>query len=591
MPMVNSDDQMDDGRSHRQREPMSITLVENEIRRFLSSSEREVICVRGKWGVGKTYAWKRYVQDARAAGTIALARYSYVSLFGVNSLDELKYAVFENSVKSSNAGAEPNLNSLGSNTTAAIETFVRKSVKVIQQTPVLKNYIGGIPPVWFASVDSTVVCIDDFERRGRSLAVRDVFGLINNLKEMKKCKICLILNDEDLQEGEEASDFGKYLEKVVDTTLKFDPSPEDCARIALIETSEITKMMAGNCIKIGVSNIRVIKKIERSVHMIEPILVMYDKRVLEQAVHSLVLFGWIAHEPTRAPSFEFLEKRGSLAFPGDSKEESLTPRDAAWNALLLAYGFRAVDDFDRVLWNGVRDGYFDPELVEKHAAGLNATIKAGNLNASFLAAWEMFHDSFDNDQERILDLIFESFWQGVQYISPMNLNGTVIAFKSLGRSEQAKQMLAHYVQSRGAEPELFNLRHFPVAAEVSDPDVVHAFNDKYASFKKPTNPTTILLRMSAMNSWNPDDIATLSTLPVNQFYSILKSNTGSDLRAIIGACLQFDRIVNATPEMREISKRAKDALKLVGQESAINARRVKAYGVNVDDSDEKTATQ
>jgi hypothetical protein len=38
---------------------VSITFVEKEIRRFLSSDEPEVICVSGQWGVGKTFAWNR----------------------------------------------------------------------------------------------------------------------------------------------------------------------------------------------------------------------------------------------------------------------------------------------------------------------------------------------------------------------------------------------------------------------------------------------------------------------------------------------------------------------------------------------------
>jgi hypothetical protein len=139
----------------------------------------------------------------------------------------------------------------------------RKSLVIAQQTPFLKNYLGGLAPVWFSSVKANVICIDDFERRGRDLCVRDVLGLINNLKEIKKCKICLILNDEALEE--DGAEFRKYLEKVVDTTLKFTPSAEDCARIALAEKSEIGNLLAEYCVKLGISNIRVIKKIERSV--------------------------------------------------------------------------------------------------------------------------------------------------------------------------------------------------------------------------------------------------------------------------------------------------------------------------------------
>src|ERR1019366_8753973 len=136
---------------------MPTTLVEAEIRRFLSTNEPEVVCISGRWGVGKTFAWNRYLKYAQKNGTIALKRYSYVSLFGVNSLDELKYSIFENSVQSSEIGVEPSLETLHSNTAAAADRLGRKSLWFIQQIPLIKNYVGGLGPVWFLSVRKTIV--------------------------------------------------------------------------------------------------------------------------------------------------------------------------------------------------------------------------------------------------------------------------------------------------------------------------------------------------------------------------------------------------------------------------------------------------
>ena len=104
---------------------MSIQMVENELRRFLFTSEPKVLCISGQWGVGNTYAWNKYIQEAKLNNAIALERYSYVSLFGINSLEEFKYAIFENSVKSSDIGIEPSLESLHTNTTAATSRFGR----------------------------------------------------------------------------------------------------------------------------------------------------------------------------------------------------------------------------------------------------------------------------------------------------------------------------------------------------------------------------------------------------------------------------------------------------------------------------------
>jgi Cdc6-like AAA superfamily ATPase len=54
-------------------------------------------------------------------------------------------------------------------------------------------------------------------------------------------------------------------------------------------------------------------------------------------------------------------------------------------------------------------------------------------------------------------------------------------------------------------------------------------------------------------------------------------------RRLLSAVFQFDRIVNATAPMREISDRARAALREIGAESDINRRRVKRYGINFDE--------
>src|ERR1039458_1307493 len=266
---------------------MSIALIEQEIKRFLSTEEPEAMCFSGRWGVGKTFAWSRFLKDMK--GKIALKHYSYVSLFGVNSLEELKYSIFENSVRSSAVDVEPSLETLKSNTTDIAERFGRKSLWFIQQLPSVKSYVTGLGPVWFLAVKQMVVCLDDIERHGKDLSVRDILGLVSLLKEQKRCKVVLILNDEALEDGHDKKDFENYLEKVVDSFVRFTPSPAESARIALTGTSETNKVLAESCVALGISNIRVIKKIERAVSKIEQLLNDFGPGVMRQAVQSLAL--------------------------------------------------------------------------------------------------------------------------------------------------------------------------------------------------------------------------------------------------------------------------------------------------------------
>ncbi|MFT5036695.1 MAG: Cdc6-like AAA superfamily ATPase [Candidatus Azotimanducaceae bacterium] len=61
---------------------MSVKVIHEEIERFIKSPEPEVLCIKGRWGVGKTFAWNKFINEA--ASESALRHYSYVSLFGLN---------------------------------------------------------------------------------------------------------------------------------------------------------------------------------------------------------------------------------------------------------------------------------------------------------------------------------------------------------------------------------------------------------------------------------------------------------------------------------------------------------------------------
>jgi hypothetical protein len=558
---------------------VSINLVEAEIRRFLSSAEPEVTCITGCWGVGKTFAWKKYLIDASSKKRIALGRYSYVSLFGINSLEEFKYSIFENSVKSSEIGVEPSLETLRSNTAAVAEQLGRRSLSFIQQMPFLKSYVGSLGPAWFLTVRNTIVCVDDIERRGANLSTREVLGLASMLKEQRGCKLALILNADALEDDQE--EFRKYYEKVVDISLNFAPSPAECASIGIHADTSGTKLLVDDCVKLGISNIRLMKRIERSVRSVERLLSAFDPQVLAQAAHSLALLGWSLYEPNSAPSIDFLKnKRGRVFYT--EKDRPVPENEAAWNALLDAYGFTSMDALDMALLDGLRCGYFDPELIKKHSSELGAQFAGLKLNNAFQQSWELYHESLEDNQDEVLDAMYTAFMSSVKQITPLNMNSTIELFKSLGRPKQATEMISHYIEERSDEVRLFDPQHYLLFGELTDPDVSKAFEQMHASLAEKLDPTVLLRSIANTNSWNPEDIASLSGLTIDDYYQMFKASRDQELRKLIKACLQFGQFGNASSEMKEISKRAREALSRIAKESPINARRLKPYGIEVD---------
>lgn len=88
---------------------MSAALATAEIDRFLGTSVPETISISGQWGVGKTHAWQAGIDRVRAKKVYPLMRYSYVSLFGLSSLTELKTAIFQQTVRLDAADIAPTL--------------------------------------------------------------------------------------------------------------------------------------------------------------------------------------------------------------------------------------------------------------------------------------------------------------------------------------------------------------------------------------------------------------------------------------------------------------------------------------------------
>ncbi|MCA6518599.1 MAG: NTPase, partial [Pseudanabaena sp. M110S1SP2A07QC] len=104
---------------------MSIEIIKQQINKFVSHDTPEVIAIKGEWGVGKTYAWNTFLSDAQKENRVALKKYSYVSMFGINSLDAFKYAIFENVIDRELIGVGANVETFKQNTSSLLEKLTR----------------------------------------------------------------------------------------------------------------------------------------------------------------------------------------------------------------------------------------------------------------------------------------------------------------------------------------------------------------------------------------------------------------------------------------------------------------------------------
>jgi hypothetical protein len=557
-------------------EPTSTKLLREQIERFLASKEPEVLSIRGKWGAGKTYAWNRFLLNARDRNAIALKNYAYVSLFGVQSLDELKYAVFESTVGAKDIGTEPTLEGFKSNSTAVLKQVGKHSIAGL--LGYFKNASEAVKIISFLSVSKQIICIDDLERKGKALRTQDVLGLVSLLRERRKCKVVIILNEDELDD-EEKKQLNKYHEKVIDSSLLFSPTPKDCVEITLPKAIGTIASLSKHCVSLGISNIRIIKKIERLVVLVDPLLTKYDAAVLEQAVQTLALFGWAYYgRATESDEsfFSYVLKHHGNQWFGPPSPEQLSEGEKQWADLLDSYGFTNADDFDLVLLDAVRNGFIDVERLRLHANQLDQKHKAAHSDKALNDAWAVVHDSFDDNEDQAVNGLVEAYTDNIQVVTPGNLEALVGLFKDLGHDDLAREAITFFMKERDNEDrEFYDLSQHPFRSHPTDPDMQKAFDEKLATFKTEVVPEEILRKIEEHQGWSNRDIVTLSAMSVADYKAMFKALRGSAMRTAVKASVGFERISNRGNEYDSIMTNARQALEEIASENKLNKRRVR----------------
>lgn len=559
---------------------MTALACRKEIERFLARAEAEVLCVTGKWGVGKTFAWKKYLLAAKGDGAIALDSYAYVSLFGLGSLDDVKRTIFENTVDKSRLDQAADLTTL-EGAVGKIRTAWRSGGQLARIFAPVADYAAAFEKLGFMTVRKQLICFDDLERKSKDVDMRDILGLISFLKEQRQCKIVILLNDEKL--GGDDEEYRSQLEKVADTLVKFEPTPEEATEIGIDAKVPGGEQIKKDCIALGIVNIRTIKRICRWAERLQELIGDLDPRVLKQAVHSATLFGYAKVQPDVAPTLDFLRQHNSysLAMAEVNNQPIEHPE---WVSLLRTYDFTHIDDLDARILDGIEHGHFDEAALREAAEAVQAQLAAGDDSDAFTAAWDRYHGSFKDDAEEVMDGIAAVIRDKPRAVTPLNLSGSITMLKELGWGGDIAALIAGYVAAwHDAQPAFWNLDQSSFSNSISDPDVRAAFACKVAAHVDARNLKDELIKLGTSNGWNPSQVAYLAAQPAGDYRDTFKALTDDDLNAALRGAFSFKNIIGADADMLAVTAAATEALKMIASESPINSRRVRMFGIAVED--------
>jgi hypothetical protein len=576
---------------------MTTAMARQSLTGFVTDQRPAAIALTGPWGSGKTWMWNSVIRALAAETEQPFKRYAYVSLFGLDSMAELKAALFENAVPPGHVGGgattatwreemsgvlEAGSVSEGAKRSGLIAYWkARKHAKLVAS--LLPGWGAAVRSATFLSVRDYVVCLDDIERKGAGLSMTEILGLVSQLTEQRNCRVVIILNEEGFgPEGKAEKDrFNGFREKVLDREVVFNPTVSECADLVFKGKSELHGLASIYAEDLGIINIRILQRLARALDDFIPHLDNARRTVETSLVKSATLLVWCYYgKAAGAPDFAFVRNIAVTQFADVGDVDKLPQSEQAWMATLSGYAYNPHHVLDDIVCDYLERGYIDTQRLGAALAEANAQADAEAASGSMRDAWNLLHHSFADNTAGFTATLASSATANAQWLRYLEAEAACFILRKLGEAGKANEFAAIWVETNAAiDPNRLTV-----------PEDVFSVGVQDASFRamaaaaaiRPPVPTlgeTIKDRAGS-NGWNPIDEEVLSTATVDDYVAFFR-HAGPDERmgSYVEFCLRFGRFSPPTPPQARIAQTASDALRVLAAESPINAQRVSRFAL------------
>ena len=218
------------------------------------------------------------------------------------------------------------------------------------------------------------------------------------------------------------------------------PTPAESAARALGGGDNIDKLLATKTTALGITNIRVIKRIARFLKDLSPVFEGMQQAVINRAVTSIALLGWSVFEPKFAPSLDFVtshDRYSGLLLLRRScrkKRHNGMPFWPVTDSIISA-------NSTQLFLTACRTGGFDLDRVGREAASLNRQEEKALAHLAIRRPWDVLGSSFDDNEEDFKIALVESVENHGAEMTPTELNDVVGVLRELDDHANADRMI------------------------------------------------------------------------------------------------------------------------------------------------------
>jgi hypothetical protein len=580
---------------------MSIT---DRVTSFIAGDEPGALAIVGKWGQGKTYFWKQMAERRAPESKEIRPNYAYVSLFGLNSLADLRIELAQqvrsvDRMKDETFGELLGLNGSTWSERARdrswwmrLRQWASSRSKKIADTAsgasVAIPHIGNIGPLYrgwaYSRVKKALICLDDLERRGSGLALKDVMGLVSQLVTERRCSVAVIFNEGTFDDADQVV-WAANREKVFLGEVVYSATPETCVGY-VFDQSKLTDMQGfarTAVLDLGLTNVRIIERIRIACDQVSSAVPDHLRpETKERIARCLALYVYmVSGQGEGAPPLSEGRKSSLMRMVDRMNQgaNALPPAEQkkVWDDLLSRYDLHFHGELDGCLMDGVDQGYPNTDRLFAVAEAYDQEVRQQAVDQEFSEAWDLFHNTFDDNRQQIIDRMSSAFFRLKATTLPVNADSTIRLMRAFGEVELANRMAQEWIAERANEQrwKLLEKREVELFHPLQDIPFKTAVEAAYLDWNKNTRPSfsAVLDSLRQERYIHAHEMAELAEADADAYFAYFRANPGRSLARIIAQLLILAPDPDE-PQRDVIKARIREALDRLAEENPTNRVRL-----------------